>query len=257
MHLQKRQQQFNMELWKNEFRKISFAFEGHDALLILPNDEVKTDRLMLKTEYFGAFPELEIALLRRGYHLAYLKNRTRLGTDIDTDAKARFVHYLHEHYGTREKCVPIGMSCGGMQAVHFAAKYPELVSVMYLDAPVMNLFSWPFGFGACPVNTGEAERKEVLNALGLTLSEFISFREHPMDRIPTLLTNKTPAVLVYGDGDTVVPHKENAILLENAYKEKGLPLFVCCKEGCDHHPHGPSEQDFEAVISFIEKWDTL
>ena len=55
MHLQKRQQQFNMELWKNEFRKISFAFEGRDALLILPHDDVKTDRLMLKTEYFGAF----------------------------------------------------------------------------------------------------------------------------------------------------------------------------------------------------------
>ena len=244
-----------MELWKNEFKKISFAFEGREAILILPNDDVKTDRVMLKTEYFGAFPALETALLRRGYHLAYLKNKTRLGTDTDTDAKARFLQYLHAHYGTREKCIPIGMSCGGMQAVHFAAKYPEMVSIMYLDAPVMNLFSWPFGFGDCKVNTGEAERKEVLTALGLTLSEFIAFREHPMDRIPTLVANKTPAVLVYGDSDSVVPYKENGILLEKAYKEAKLPLFVSCKKGCDHHPHGPAEHDFENVITFLEKWD--
>ena len=244
-----------MELWQNEFQKISFAFEEREALLILPHDDVKTDRLMLKTEYFGAFPALEKALLRKGYHLAYFKNRTRLGTDVDTDARARFIKYLHEHYGTREKCVPVGMSCGGMQAVHFAAIYPDLVSVMVLDAPVMNLFSWPFGFGECPVKTGESERKEVLSALGLTLSQFISFREHPIDRIPTLVANKTPAVLVYGDSDSVVPYKENGFLLEKAYKEAGIPLFLSAKEGCDHHPHGPFENDFEAVISFIEAWD--
>ncbi len=244
-----------MELWQNEFKKISFAFEDRDAILILPNDDVKTNRLMLKTEYFGAFPALEKALLRKGYHLAYLKNRTRLGTDIDTDAKARFIKYLHETYGTREKCVPIGMSCGGMQAVHFAAKYPEMVSVLYLDAPVMNLFSWPFGFGECQVKTGEAERKEVLSALGLTLSEFLSFREHPMDRIPTLITNKTPAILVYGDSDSVVPYKENGFLLEKVYKEAKLPLFTFPKKGCDHHPHGPWKQDFETVIALIEEWD--
>ena len=246
MHLQKRQQQFNMELWKNEFRKISFAFEGRDALLILPNDEVKTDRLMLKTEYFGAFPELEIALLRRGYHLAYLKNRTRLGTDIDTDAKARFVHYLHEHYGTREKCVPIGMSCGGLQGIHFAAKYPQYVHCLYLDAPVVNLLSCPAGYGMAQTDAME----EMLAALQLTRITLLSYRDHPLDRLPALVENRVPVVLVSGDSDRTVPYEENGALLAQAYVGTGIPFELHLKPGGDHHPHGL--EDNRPLIEFVE-----
>ena len=39
------------------------------------------------------------------------------------------------------------MSCGGMHAVYIAAKYPEYVSLLYLDAPVLNLLSCPCGIG--------------------------------------------------------------------------------------------------------------
>ena len=58
------------KLWKDEFRQIEFEFEGRYATLIFPPDNVKTTKWMLKTEYFGAFPNLEADLLRQGYHLA-------------------------------------------------------------------------------------------------------------------------------------------------------------------------------------------
>lgn len=239
------------KLWKNEFRQIEFEFEGRYATLIFPPDDVKTAKWMLKTEYFGAFPSLEANLLRQGYHLAYLKNITRIGTDIDTDAKMRFAKYLSETYGLAKKCVPVGMSCGGLQAVNFAAKYPDFVSVLYLDAPVMNFLSWPFGLGDHEVKTGQSERKEVLNALGLTLSELICFRGHPIDKIPALIAHKIPVVMVYGDSDDIVPYPENGYILEKAYKETNIPFALFGKKGCGHHPHGP--EDHEPVIRFIQE----
>lgn len=241
------------KLWKGEFRQIEFEFEGRYATLIFPSDDVKTPHWMLKTEYFGAFPDLETKLLRMGYHLAYLKNINRIGTDIDTDAKMRFAKYLHEAYGLAKKCVPVGMSCGGLQAVNFAAKYPDLVGVLYLDAPVMNFLSWPFGLGDCFVNQGESQRREVLDALGMTLSELICFRGHPIDKIPTLIEKKIPVVMVYGDSDTIVPYPENGYVLEKAYRKTDIPFAVFGKKGCEHHPHGLS--DPTPIIDFILKND--
>lgn len=43
--------------------------------------------------------------------------------------------------------VLIGMSCGGLQAVKQAARHPGMVSLLYPDAPVINLLSCPFGLG--------------------------------------------------------------------------------------------------------------
>ena len=243
----------NETLWRNEFRQIEFEFEGRYATLIFPPEGTENKHWMLKTEYFGAFPSLEIQLLRKGYHLAYLKNINRIGTEIDTDAKARFAEFLHENYGLTKKCVPVGMSCGGLQAVNFAAKYPSLVSVLYLDAPVMNFLSWPFGMGDCFVNRGPALYKEVLDALGMTKSELICFRGHPIDKIPTLIEHKIPVVMVYGDSDDVVPYPENGYVLEKAYKAADVPLAVYGKAGCGHHPHGL--EDASPIIDFIEKWD--
>ena len=92
-------------IWRNEFRQIEFEFEGRYATLVFPPEGTANKHWMLKTEYFGAFPAVEVKLLRRGYHLAYLKNVNRLGTDIDTDAKARFAEFLHNTY------VPLPQRC--------------------------------------------------------------------------------------------------------------------------------------------------
>ena len=61
----------------------------------------------------------------------------------DVDVKARFADYLSKEYGLNKKCVPVGMSCGGLQSIYFAAAHPERVAAMVLDAPVTNLLSCP------------------------------------------------------------------------------------------------------------------
>jgi pimeloyl-ACP methyl ester carboxylesterase len=237
-------------LWHN-FPCHPIEFEGFAGFVVCPTDGTSNGLLAVKTEYWGAFPHaIEIALLNAGFHLCFLKNRCRWGADDDLDRKARFVRYVQDRYGLRRRCVPVGMSCGGLMAVKFAAAYPDLVSVLYLDAPVMSYFSCPCGFGdGDPLGDG-AGIAELLSALNLPdVSALDSYYDMPMHCIPALVRCGIPVVMVAGDSDRVVPYHENGALLQQAYETAGLPLLVKIKPGCGHHPHGWT--DPQEILSFI------
>jgi len=233
------------------FKRADFKFEDRDALIVFPDKPEEHGRWMMKMEYFGAFPKLEVELLKRGWHLCYLKNVNRWGTDVDSDAKDRFADFIAEEFGLQNKFTCVGMSCGGICSVNFAAKYPHRVSLLYLDAPVMNMLSCPMGFGIGEALGGDAGWHEIEEAYGFDLPTLLTYREHPIDKIPILAENNIPVALVYGDSDVTVPYVENGIVLEKYYREKGLTLFCVGKEGCGHHPHGLEENT--ALADFIEE----
>lgn len=233
----------------NGFRAETFTFMGRNAIVVFPPETVKTNKWLLKTEYFDAFPQTEIALAERGFHLAFLSNINRWGLKEDLDAKAAFADYLKETYGLADTCVPVGMSCGGLFAIKFAAAYPEKVSVLYLDAPVVNLLSCPCRLGIRKEEV--VTKEEMYAALGLNDVTVLSYRDHPLDKLPVLIEKKIPAVLVYGDADSVVYPEENAALVIEAYRNTGIPFEVHVKPGGDHHPHGL--EDPTEVIRFIEE----
>ncbi len=232
----------------NGFRRLDFEFEGREAILIVPEKTNEKKNWLLKTEYFDAFPSFEIEMVKRGWHLAFIKNVTRWCKDEDLDLKKRFADYLIENYGLYKKCVPVGMSCGGLIGSKFTAKYPEYVSALYLDAPVMNFLSCPAGVGCA----GDDMMAEFTNAMGMTLTDLLSYRETPIDKMHILLGNKIPVIMVYGDSDNVVPYHENGYILEKYYRENGGIIETYGKENCGHHPHGLS--DNTPIIEFVEKY---
>ncbi|MBR5367203.1 MAG: hypothetical protein IK132_13240 [Clostridia bacterium] len=221
------------------YPRADFRFEDRDALIVFPKGE-KNGRWAVKMEYFGAFPDLELELLSRGWCLAYLRNVNRWGTDVDSDAKARFADFIAGEFGLENRFACVGMSCGGICSVSFAAKYPDKVSFLDLDAPVMNLLSCPMGFGIGEALGGGSGWAEIVDAFGFgSVSELLLYRRHPIDRIPILVRERIPAALIYGLDDLVVPYAENGIALERAYREAGIPLWVEGKPNQGHHPHGP------------------
>lgn len=238
--------------WRG-YRRADFCFEDREALIVFPHQEGwGTGRMAMKMEYFDAFPQLETELLDAGFHLAYFRNRNRWGTDPDHDTRVHFAEYLAAEYNLNPRFIPVGMSCGGLISVNFASRYPEYVSLLYLDAPVMNLLSCPMGFGIGNVlDRGDSGFREIEAAYGFTHSSLLTYREHPIDRIPTLIQHKLPVALVYGDSDTTVPYIENGIVLEEMYRAAGLPLFCRGKKGCGHHPHGL--EDNTELLAFIRE----
>lgn len=229
----------------NGYKRIDFEFGNRHAILICPKTPDRRRNWLLKTEYFGAFPALELLMLERGFHVAHIQNETRWCKPSDTEMQATFIDYLHNHYGLASRCTPVGMSCGGMQAIFLSAKHPELVNACYLDAPVVNLLSCPAGLGLA----GNSMWAEFEQAMGISLSALIGSREHPLDYVPTMVAHNIPVYLVAGDSDGTVPYCENGALVDQIYRSMGGEIITVVKPGCDHHPHGL--EDPTPIVSFI------
>ena len=236
------------ERW-NGYPAERFTLNGRSVLLVSPR-VAPNGRWAIKSEYFDAFPAVQLALLEQGYHIAYIENQTRWHVWADTDARAALARYLHEEKGLAEKGVLIGMSCGGMQGIYFGAKYPQYVSCLYLDAPVVNLLSCP----ACMGRATEGGMMEEFEAAkGMDRFALLAYRDHPLDHLPALVQNRVPVVLVAGDSDRTVSFEENGLLLQKAYEAAAAPLLAIVKPGCDHHPH--SLEDNTPILDFIRKYD--
>lgn len=239
-----------MDVW-NGFQKEDFTFEGKRAILVFPKKADEKKNWMLKTEYWDAFPEREIDLVNRGFHLAYLENETRFATKSDCDRKARFADYLCEQYGLSPKCVPVGMSCGGAHAVNFAGFYPEKIACIYIDAPVLNFMDFP---GRLEDQGCEAvwENEFVKAYPGITRAGLFQFDNHPMNKIPVLKEHQIPIVMLYGTEDQTVFYSKNGQILELEYQNN--PLLKIFPRFCQgHHPHGCLQNPEELIEYIITK----
>ena len=230
------------------FRRLNFEFEGMPACLVCPREAAEGNRWLLKIEYFEAFPVFERAMLEKGYYVAHVDNRTRWATPADMAVWPRFCAYLSKRWGLHQRCLPVGMSCGGMEAIYFAAEHPSLVAALYLDAPVTNFLSCPYALG----KSREDFSAEFEAATGLTRTDMINYRNHPIDRAPDLLAARIPIMMVSGDADTVVPYDENGQHLTAYYRAHGGIIREIIKAGGDHHPHGLA--DPAPIIEFAETY---
>lgn len=232
----------------NGFKTLDFVLGGRKAKLVLPEKCNEGKNWLLKTEYFGAFPQFELDMLARGWHLAYIENETRWHVSSDDEAKEELCRYLASEFGLAAKCVPVGMSCGGLQAVYFAAKYPHRVAALYLDAPVLNLLSCPCSAGIAKEDDGMYQ--EMVRCTGLTRSKLLNYRNHPIDNIAPILENRIPIMLVCGAKDQTVPYEENGKVLYERVTAAGGRIERIVKPECDHHPH--SLEDTTPIIRFVE-----
>lgn len=228
----------------------TFEFEGKQAIVVMPPKGKANGKWILKSEYWGAFPEAEIALLENGWHVAYIRNDTRFATAQECERKARFILFVSEKYSLNKKCTQIGMSCGGAHAVRFAGLYPELTACIYIDAPVLNYCSFPG-----KMDGGECEQiweDEFVKAYpGIKRYQLVNSDIHPLNMADSLIRNKIPVLMVWGTEDLSVNYKENGLLFEQAYENNPL-LETVCVSGRGHHPHGTFNENRE-IIDFIIK----
>ena len=230
------------------FKIDEFMFEGKKATVICPKEPDKNGRWLMKTEWFTAFQNAEKALVEKGFHLTFLENTYRWCPEEDYHRRARFQEYVVEKYGLSKKCALVGMSAGGASSCIYAGMYPENVSALYLDAPVMNFLSCPMGLGNAHCTTQEQFHKYT----GLSLIDLLNYRQHPIDQKEILLKHNMPIILVCGDSDEVVPYEENGKYLYDYYTENGGKIELILKPGCGHHPHGLD--DPTPIVEFIEQY---
>ncbi|TDU64583.1 lysophospholipase L1-like esterase [Prosthecobacter fusiformis] len=234
----------------NGYAKYDFTVDGVAALVVAPKQAAAGMPWVWHGEFFGHKPAPDIALLGKGYHIAYLKVQDMLGSPPAVKHWNAFYAELTNRYGFSKKPCLVGLSRGGLYCYNWAAANPEKVSCIYADAPVCDFKSWPGGKGK-----GKGDPKNWARILSLwgfkDEKEALSAKVNPVDQLAPLAKNRVPLLHVYGDADEVVPWEENTGVIAERYKALGGSITLIVKPGVGHHPHGLD--DSAPIIDFIVK----
>lgn len=222
----------------------TFSFGGYPATVIRP--EHPNGKWIWKTEFLHAFEAAEVALCERGYTRVYYGISNMYGSP----RAVRLMHAFHKELLRRypdldARAHLFGFSRGGLYAFNYALFYPEAVRSIYLDAPVLNLRSWP--------QPEIPEHAEMLREYNLSEETLPIFRGSPNDNLTEFGALGLPLLLVAGGADTVVPFAENSKVLLDNFASRGLPVEFYFKPECGHHPH--SLEDVTPILDFVARND--
>lgn len=209
---------------------------------------------MWRGEFFGAFANADVELVRAGWHLAYLSVPNLFGAPRAVAAWEKFHAALVKDHGLHPRPGLIGLSRGALYCLAWAAAHPDRTLAVYLDNGVCDYRSWP---GGKPRKLGsgkgsEGEWQNLLKAYGFkTDREAIDSPLNPINTLAQAAKAGVPLLLVYGDSDQVVPHAENSEVVYRRYKALGGSVERIVKPGADHHPHGL--KDPQPILAFFSR----
>ena len=236
------------DLWEGH-RRLNFEVDGRESFIVCPENPLPGNPWVWRAEFFGAFDTVDRALLAKGWHLGYHRVSDMYGCQASVEYLRAFQDYVEEKFQLALRPVIFGFSRGGLYAVNYAVAYPSRVGCLYLDAPVMDIRSWPGGFGIGVGSPGCWEQAK--QWYGLSDHSAPGFAQNPLDHAVALAKAGIPVIGVVGLDDATVPYVENLKLFIPRFRAAGGHIEVIEKPGCDHHPH--SLTDPTPVVEFIEK----
>lgn len=236
-----------MSEWHGYARE-DFTLDGLECILVTPRDPLPGRPFAWRAEFFDAFAQCDLEMVRRGYHLAYIRLSDKYGCPWAVQRMRMFHEYLTRERGLGAHPVLIGFSRGGLYAVNFALSCTERVGKLYLDAPVLDVLSWP---GGCGRGVGaEREWRECLACYGATEATIQSnVQARPVKRGAELARLGIQLAMVIGGADDLVPFEENGRPFADAFAAAGGLLLLNIKPSCGHHPH--SLDDVSELCDFL------
>jgi pimeloyl-ACP methyl ester carboxylesterase len=232
------------------FQRYDFEVNGKPVLVVAPQQPAEGRPWVWHGEFFGHKPAPDIALLKQGFHVVYMRVPNMLGAPAAVAHWDAFYKELTDKYGFAKKVALVGLSRGGLYCYNWAAANPEKVACIYGDAPVCDFKSWPGGKGK-----GKGSPRDwqlVLDCYGFKdEAEALAYNKNPVDNLAPLAAAKVPLLHVYGDADNVVPWDENTGLIAERYRKLGGSITLIAKPGVGHHPHGLD--DPTPIVEFIAR----
>lgn len=237
----------------HSFQRYDFEYQNRKCVIVAPRKKAEGNPWIWRARFFGHEPQLDVALLEHGFHVAYIDVAGLFGSPKAVGIWNGFYGHVTSTYNFDSRPVLEGMSRGGLIIFNWAKVNPQKVSCIYGDAPVCDIKSWPGGNGK---GKGSADAwRQCLAAYGMTElqatdSNSAASRCNPIDGLDGLAKAGVPILCVVGDADDVVPVEENTAILEQRYRELGGSIQVIHKPGVGHHPH--SLKDPTPILTFIQ-----
>jgi len=216
------------------FEQVDFVHDKTSMRVVRPKMVANGKPWIIRARFWGHEPQTDIALLKRGWHIAYADIGGLFGNDEAVRRWDALYDHLTRDHGFKKKVGIEAMSRGGLIAYAWAAKHPERVLGIYADAPVIDIRSWPKGEWAGKGSAGTW--KQCLQRLELTEATLDQW-SGPLQNLKPLADAGVPLLHVVGLADDVVPVAENTDRLQVAYQNLGGSIEVIAKPGCGHHPH--------------------
>ncbi len=236
------------------YTRHDFKVGDASAIVVEPENPLPGRPWLWRGEFFGAFPNADIALLKEGWHIAYVGIPNQFGSPTAMKVWEKFYDTLVKEHGLAEKPALLGMSRGALYCLAWANAHPEKTLTVYLDNGVCSFLSWPGGKlkGKGVGEGSEPEWANLLKAYGFKSdAEAFETKLNPIDRLEPIAAAKIPMLLVYGDADKVVPSPENSDIVFKRYQALGGPIERIVKPGQDHHPHGLT--DPAPIVAFMNR----
>lgn len=230
------------------FTRHDFQVAGKPVVVVEPPTVAQGVPWVWHGEFFGHKPNPDIALLKKGYHIVYMRVPGLLGSPQAVNHWDDFYTELTTKYGFARKAALVGLSRGGLYCMNWAIANPDKVSCIYNDAAVCDFKSWPGGKGKGKGSDSEWQR--VIKVYGFeSEAQAMAYQGNPVDNLKPLAEAEIPLLHVFGDADQVVPWDENTGVVAERYKELGGNIKLIRKAGVDHHPHGL--EDSTPIVKFI------
>jgi pimeloyl-ACP methyl ester carboxylesterase len=234
----------------NGYDRYDFSCDARPCILVAPKTAAPGKPWIWRARFFGHEPQADLALLARGFHLAYMDVVELFGNPAAVAHWNAFYQELTTRHGLAQRVALEGMSRGGLYIYNWASANPEKVACIYADAPVCDIRSWARRKG-----TSESTARFFaawLKSYGLTEERLAEYRGNPVDNLEPLARARIPLLHVVGDADDVVPVAENTAILEARYKQLGGQITVIHKPGVGHHPH--SLKDPAPIVDFVVRY---
>ena len=224
------------------FDLYDFKLDGVACKVVAPKEAAAGKPWIWRARFFGHEPQLDKALLEKGFHVAYCDVVDLFGAPKAVARWDKFYEFLTKEKGFDKKPALEGMSRGGLIVYSWAKKNPEKVSCIYADAPVCDISDWP--------QSSERNWPKFLKAYGFKDDEeALAYKGYPIHGLEPLAKAKVPLLHVVGDADTTVLVAKNTAVLAERYKALGGEIEVIHKPGGGHHPH--SLKDPAKLVEFV------
>ena len=231
----------------NGFRRFDFELDQVACRVVVPQRPARGRPWIWRARFWGHQPQTEVALLERGFHVAYCDVADLWGNTEALRRWSRLYEFLTSQHSLSRRPALLGMSRGGLMIYAWALAHPDRVSCIYGDAPALGIR--PYVTGLEEGDPQLAQLRGWMQAHRLTLPQAQAYRLDALDRGAVLAAAGIPIIHVCGDADESVPFAAHTAEFARRYRQLGGEIEVIVKRGGKHHPH--SLPDPTPLVSFI------
>jgi lysophospholipase L1-like esterase/pimeloyl-ACP methyl ester carboxylesterase len=210
----------------------SFKFKETACKVVSPKVAAAGRPWVWRARFWGHQPQFDVTMLELGWHIVYCDVANLFGSPKATQRWDTF-YYAMQSIGLSKTPFLEGMSRGGLSIHNWSVANPKKVAGIYGDNCVMDIKSWPAGFGSGKGSASTWEKCK--QAYGFKSDDTArAFKGNPIDTIAKIKAAKIPLLYLVGTADNVVPGIENSQL---AAEQLDGHAEIILKEGKGHHPH--------------------